>query len=327
MANSELLTSFSFPRRIKWSPDGTQILSASYDKNLTNFKKTDLSIIQKKLLPYNVTDFAWYPGMDENQSVTCVSAVICPKFPIFFIDTNDGHIRANYPVKHSGTDSPESLTSLAFLGSRIISGSSKRLYSNEIIRPGINADIILTCAGSILSIEPHKESAIVAIGTSLGSLSLLDSKSFEPLFSTSLFKTGIDSLIWKKDTIVMSARLDNNVIGLDIRNPSLPALFLKTSRKTSRKISLSSKDNMIAIGNEERAASIYICSENIQKIAEIGEKATPFIELNPKDDSVIAISGEFVLKESEEESSFPEYSPMVYNVMNCQIKDIKSFKE
>jgi len=294
-----------FPRRVKWSPDGSSVVALSYDDDVSIFEfdnQYDISLwFQAK---GTVTDVCWYPLMMKENQTSCAFAMIVPLYPIELVDSNDGHVRAIYRCQYGG-DQPASLACLGFYGSYIIAGGTKTMFFADITRPGRISDTPYHCSGSILSLATHCDSSIIAAGTSTGSLRVIDGRSFQEAFNESYHIHGVDSIIWSNNILFSSSRLSDTIIGLDIRNPDTVYMKLSTFRSSSRKISMSATNNIICVGNEGEEAHMYDISGNL--LSSIGSGPTPIIEVSCYE-SIVAASGSFQVIENDD---IPEFKPVL----------------
>ncbi|EAX95958.1 hypothetical protein TVAG_114690 [Trichomonas vaginalis G3] len=304
---SQSLTA-SFPRRAKWSPDGKCLLSATYDRKLQFFSAENgiLNSSFDKKSPKDVTDIVWYPLMNTDDKSSCAFASVCPFFPVELIDSLDGHIRAQYRCQYGG-DRPASIASLEFLGNSILAGGSKTLYQCDMIKGDNFGTPIYNCKGSILSLATHPSSNFLAAGKSTGKVSFLDARNYTDVLEVDFHNHGVDSICWVDHFLLSSAKLENEVIILDTRTPSVPFGFIKIERKSSRYISISYSGDNIVVGSEGSNALIY--DKEFNKIGQVGENPTPIVEIS-KDSYILAASGTFQ-QISDEDIGVIEFRPIL----------------
>lgn len=300
-----------FPRRAQWSPDGKCLLSASYERKLQvyNCENGKLNFTLEKKFPRNITDIVWYPLMDINEKASCAFASVCPFCPVELIDSLDGHIRAQYRVQYNG-DQPASIASLEFLGNYILAGGTKTIYACDMIQG--NTTTAYKCPGSVLSLSSN--SSYVAAGLSTGKVDFIDSRNFSQIVQTDFHRHGVDNICWVENYVLTSAKLEDDVAVIDTRNTVLPLCFLKTSRKSSRYISISYAGNNIVIGNESGPAAVY--DKELNKVGDVGQKSTPIAEIS-KDDFILVASGSFE-QIRDEDLGIIDYQPKLLSFTVCK---------
>lgn len=148
---------------LKWSPDGTCLLTASEDQHLRIFELPsevlmgswgELDARQSIELKSAVStregdaiyDYAWYPGMDSAEPATCCFLASCRDHPLHLWDAYTGGCRASY-VAHNHLDEVIGAYSAAFepTGRRIFCGFDRAVRIFDASRPGKSCELRPTC--------------------------------------------------------------------------------------------------------------------------------------------------------------------------------------
>ncbi|OHT03250.1 hypothetical protein TRFO_29453 [Tritrichomonas foetus] len=292
------------PRRLHWSPDYTCLITTSYSNNLQilDFQNTnEINVKLDKKFPTTVTNCCWYPLMKVSEAASCCFACVCPFNPIFLIDSISGRIRSSYRCQFNG-DRPASLTTVCFNGASILAGGTRNLYECDIQRSDRLGEPAIECPGSVMSISPHPTSACIAVGVSTGDIVFIDSRNYQVLENEKFHLHSIDQIEWYGDFFVFSsARLENEVIGIDTRMPAVPSIVVETNRKSSRPVSLSIGDDLLFVGNENSEALVFDLKNEAKLIGKVGDEETPYAVYNKVLKKVVAASGKHVIVENEEE--------------------------
>ena len=106
--------------------------------------------------------------------------------------------------------------------------------------------------------------------------------------------------------MVTSAKLENEVYCVDLRQPSMPLLQFETLRESSRYVSVSSYNESIVIGNEGGEAVIYDTTGTQVKC--VGNGPTPLAVFGNNSGKIAYASGAFELIEDDEEEDI-RYEP------------------
>lgn len=324
------------PRTMFWSPDGNSLISGSYSNTLQIFNKLNIGANPEKEVfasfeenqiftyPSTVTNCSWYPLMNiEDDSSSCFACVM-PFSPIRLIDSKTGRQRSIYRCQLNG-DHPAPLTSVAFNGADLLAGSSKTLFQCHILQPNLLGRPVLTCPGSIMSVKPHPTSGCIALGISKGDIAFVDSRDMQVITSEKFHNQALDQILWftpESNLLFTSARLEKEVIGIDIRMPNVPSLVLQTKRISSRPISLSADLNsgLLFVGNEGGPAQVFDINQEGKLIEQIGNGPTPIAIYNENKNVLIAASGRFEIiindndTESSDSTNLVEFGPKLESI-------------
>ena len=298
------------PRRVVWSPDGSVVVCTGFGSEMV--VSGDGGVVFAKRWPDTVSACAWYPGMRRENEASCAFATAVPRCPVQLIDGVDGHVRASYRC-HYGGDRMASVTSVLFSGDGIVAGSTKSLFRCAITRSDQLGEVVVRVQGSILALAAC-ESGVIAAGTSIGEVILVDPRNWEILGSSSAHDHGVDVVQVNKTKLLSSAKLENRVFMYDLRMPSLPELSLETCRKSSRYVSVSSAGDHIALGSEDGPARLFSIS-SIDPISTHGTGTTPIAELNPTGNRLALASGDWLITDTDASA---EFSPHLraFNITN-----------
>ncbi|KAK8893882.1 Telomerase Cajal body protein 1 [Tritrichomonas musculus] len=310
------------PRLMKWSPDGSSLIASSFSNNLTIFNKMSMNSIEQEdrteiaflnkvdlTFPKAVTNYSWYPLMNFEDPSSCCFACIVPFQPIQLVDSNSGRIRSMYHCQYNNY--PASLTSVVFNGGSLLAGGTRTLFECPIQRSGCLGKPVIECPGSVMTITSHPVSAYLALGISTGDIVFIDSRNYQVIFSDKFHNHAVDQIAWtnsssfsSQDIVFLSARLENEVIGLDTRMPNIPITVIETKRNTSRIISLSCSNYendkcFLFVGNEEEGAKVLDIKADTQLLGSIGNGPTPLAVYNKKMNVVAVASGKHEIIENE----------------------------
>jgi len=238
--------------------------------------------------------------MNLSDAASCASAAVCPFNPIQLLDSLDGHVRACYRCKQNG-DQPAAISSLLFSGNSILAGGIRALFECDIVRCDFIGTPIVKCRGSIISLIGDEHHSAIGLSLSTGEVVFVDALSKEVIISLPIHKHAIDSMCWNDQKFMTSARLENQVFGFDLRNPVIPEFELKTSRLSSRFVSLSSSGDLFAVGNEEKEANVYRLSAIESEPLQVGTGRTSLAVLAENGRKLAVASGGFVFTAGQEE--------------------------
>lgn len=333
LCDSEIEINF-LPKIMRWSPDGNSLIAGAFSNTVSIFNQliqnyesdqnTRISFLNKVDLtfPTTVTNCCWYPLMSIDDSASCCFACVMPFHPIQLVDSNSGRIRSKYQCQYNNY--PASLTSIVFNGSSLLTGGTRTLYECQIQRSDLLGQPVIECPGSVMSIVPNPISAYIALGISTGDIVFIDSRNYQIIFSEKFHNHAVDQITWANsssstDLIFTSARLENEVIGIDTRMPNVPFAVVETTRKSSRSISLSfgnfDDKHTLLVGNEESEAKMFDINEEIQLINDFGEGPTPLAYYNDKKNVIAVASGKHEIVEDEY-----DYSDDENNISNGNVR-------
>lgn len=289
------------PRRLIWSPDGSCILCNSFENDVLVYNIEGDNLPLK--FPNSVAACEWYPLMNISEKASCAFATAVPFYPVQLVDSVDGHVRASYKCV-SGGDQLAAVCSLAFHGSAILAGSTKCLFECDITRPDRAATVAMNCHGSILTMKESE--SVLVMGLSTGGIAFVDPRNYECAFELSFHSHAVDAIDINGYMMLSSAKLESDVYGVDLRQPSVPLVRFETARQSSRYVSVSSTTEYIALGSEAGPAIVYNTSGDA--IGSIGSGPTPLAVFERNSSQIVYASGEFELITDEEEEDV-EYGP------------------
>lgn len=314
------------PKFMNWSPDGNSLIVSSFSNTTTILNNLEIKNDEQEhhtkisflnnidiKFPTTATNCCWYPLMNIDDQSSCCFACVMPFQPIKLIDSNTGRVRSMYNCQYHNY--PASLTSVVFNGSSLLSGGTRTLYECPIQKSYLPGKPVIECPGSIMSIVPHQVSAYIALGINTGDIVFIDSRNYQVIFSEKFHNHSVDHIVWANsssstDLVFTSARLENDVIGIDTRNPSIPFTVVETKRNSSRSVSLSyaNTDNkhILFVGNEESEAQIFDINDNCELIGNIGQGPTPLVYYNNKKNMIALASGKFEIIENDYDYSDDE---------------------
>ncbi|KAF2073600.1 hypothetical protein CYY_005089 [Polysphondylium violaceum] len=150
----------NFLKGIKFSPDGTCILSCSEDNYLKLFELPSQEYIEQQqqtneiidikpilnIKEYNtIYDYCWYPNMNSMYQETCCFLSSSSGVPMHLYDAFTGVLRGSY-IPFKDVDDIETAYSVQFnqTGTKIYSGFKKSIKIFDINRPGNDYDVIST---------------------------------------------------------------------------------------------------------------------------------------------------------------------------------------
>lgn len=141
---------------LKWSPDGTCILSASEDQLLRVFElPTDLGEAGPTELRSAVCaregdaiyDYDWFPAMDSSDPVSCCFVSACRDHPLHLWDAYSGALRASYmPFNHLDEICSAYAAAFDLGGAQLYCGFERAIRVFDVSRPGRQCELRRTCA-------------------------------------------------------------------------------------------------------------------------------------------------------------------------------------
>ncbi|KAI8816318.1 WD40-repeat-containing domain protein, partial [Fimicolochytrium jonesii] len=199
----------NFVKGVKWSPDGTCLLSSSNDNILRVFDKPPTvgyedatssnddgdSRLPEALAikePECVYDTTWFPGMTSSDPTTCVFLSSVREHSIRLWDAYTGALRCSYvPFDHlDQVQAPNSLT-FNLDGSKIYAGFTNHIQIFATDRPGRDSRRVATSPSkksregqkglvSTIAFNPDR-SGLYACGSYAGTVGLYDERNNELL--------------------------------------------------------------------------------------------------------------------------------------------------
>ncbi|KAF7850695.1 hypothetical protein BT93_L5095 [Corymbia citriodora subsp. variegata] len=156
----------NFLKGVKWSPDGTCLLSSSEDNTLrvfalpdyggddsayassSNFDEDSFTANLVVTEGESVYDFCWYPYMSASDPVSCVFASTTRDHPIHVWDATTGQLRCTYRA-YDAVDEVTAAFSIAFnpAGNKIFAGYNKSIRVFDVHRPGRDFEMHSTLKG------------------------------------------------------------------------------------------------------------------------------------------------------------------------------------
>ncbi|KAF9333193.1 Telomerase Cajal body protein 1 [Linnemannia elongata] len=191
----------NFFKALKWSPDGSCLLSTSNDNCMRIFALPDLTAEPKdsQLNPgvliregEVIYDMCWYPGMNSADSATCCLLSSSRDHPVHLWDAFTGELRCSYTlVDHCEVNFAPNALCFNLDGSKIYCGSNNMIQIFDTTRPGKDCQKKPTVPTrkskkgqkgviSCLAFNPD-HSDLYAAGSFLKSIGLYDSRAEELL--------------------------------------------------------------------------------------------------------------------------------------------------
>ncbi|KAF9134604.1 Telomerase Cajal body protein 1 [Mortierella sp. GBA39] len=191
----------NFFKALKWSPDGSCLLSSSNDNCMRIFALPDLTAEPKdtQLNPgvliregEVIYDICWYPGMNSADPATCCILSSSRDHPVHLWDAFTGELRCSYTlVDHCEVNFAPNALCFNLDGSKIYCGSNNMIQIFDTTRPGKDCQKKPTVPTrkskkgqkgviSCLAFNPD-HSDLYAAGSFLKSIGLYDSRAEELL--------------------------------------------------------------------------------------------------------------------------------------------------
>ncbi|KAG0286547.1 Telomerase Cajal body protein 1 [Linnemannia gamsii] len=191
----------NFFKALKWSPDGSCLLSSSNDSCMRIFALPDLKA-ESKHTPLTpgvliregevIYDMCWYPGMTSADPATCCVLSSSRDHPVHLWDAFTGELRCSYTlVDHCEVNFAPNALCFNLDGSKIYCGSNNMIQIFDTTRPGKDCQKKPTVPTrkskkgqkgviSCLAFNPD-HSDLYAAGSFLKSIGLYDSRADELL--------------------------------------------------------------------------------------------------------------------------------------------------
>lgn len=176
-------------KQVKWSPDGSCLLSINEAKIATthhiDLERNTCQSKCKISTAESINDACWYPWMRLDQPATSCYILVAKDRPVQLFDANTGHVRASYKALNH-LDELDACVSSCFSpdGTRLFASAQERIYCWDSTNPGKASMTISTSAnrrsktgqkGLLSCIVPRwDQTGLVAVGSFNGSLGLYD---------------------------------------------------------------------------------------------------------------------------------------------------------
>uniref|UniRef100_A0A6B2L5Z1 Uncharacterized protein n=1 Tax=Arcella intermedia TaxID=1963864 RepID=A0A6B2L5Z1_9EUKA len=278
----------NFLKGLKWSPDGTCLLTNSENRKLSLYElqggppsSYSLNQVLRVSEGEDIYDFCWYPYMKSSDPSGCVFLSTSGDHPIHLWDAYTGLSRASY----SGYDHTDSLVSAYCVcfspdGSRIIAGYNKivRIFDTEVSgrdckeyptvpiksnRPQkrvVAAEYSLNGVISTVSCNPDY-SGVVACGSFNSLIGLYVEKNLEPIALLQAHPGGVTQVVWSPcgNYLYSGGRRDPWVMCWDIRNTCDVIFKMPRVCKNNQKLffDVDSSGRILATGSQNGDVLFY----------------------------------------------------------------------
>ncbi|EYU27899.1 hypothetical protein ABFS82_13G114000 [Erythranthe guttata] len=255
----------NFLKGVKWSPDGSCLLTCSDDNTLPIFS-----------LPYNgsgsldgsasmpdsdsyaanvavregesVYDYCWYPYMSASNPDLCVLATSTKDHPIHLWDSNSGQLRCTYRA-YDAMDEITAAFSIGFNpnGNKIFAGYNKTIRVFDVHRPGRDFEQYSTLSGkkegqsgiiSSIAFSPT-DSGMLAAGSYSQTTAIYREDNMELLYVLHGQEGGVTQVQFSKDGnyLYTGGRKDPYVLCWDIRKTvDIVYKLYRSSETTNQRI-------------------------------------------------------------------------------------------
>eukprot|EP01134_Creolimax_fragrantissima_P008533 CFRG8533T1 len=343
---SESITLNNFYKGVKWSPDGSHLLTCTDDNSMRLYKlPTDIDYYDNRYcgqvqevadMPAGemVYDYAWYPGMQYWDPVTCVYITCTRDHPIHLRDATTG----GGPYNH--LDENEAANSVTFSpdGTKIYCGFEKMIRIFDTNRPGRDHIDLKTLAhkrakgqrGIISTIAFSSVSpSLFAAGSYDRTIALYVSNDSKPVARFNGSKGGVTQVQFSPDGLYLysGGRRDDTLTCWDVRMAGRIAGIMKRKADTNQKLQFDidvegkylmtgSQDSTIRVFdlNGEWPEHVKSPLEPLRVISSPGPGVVNGVGFHPHYPIIAAVSGQrhFVIRgvsDSESESSSAESEP------------------
>lgn len=198
----------------------------------------------------SIYDYAWFPGMDSSNPVTCVFASTSREQPLHLWDAYSGQCRASY-VSYNHLDEVTAPHSLAFnpSGARLYCGFDRCVRVFDVSRPGRQCDVRPTCKTkrsrdglrgllSCFAFAPDYPD-LYACGSFSGTTGLYDERDPSHLIvELEAHGGGVTQLSFSHDGTMLysAARRDDQIRCWDIRSTCRVLATFRRAAPTNQKI-------------------------------------------------------------------------------------------
>jgi len=295
VAEKGVFNNENFVKEVKWSPDGTCLISNSSDHALRLFEYNgEKSTLNPSLIckeAEDILDYCWYPTMQGTNPATCFFASTSKDQPIHLWDAYSGKNRANYTA-YDSMDEPKAAFSICFnpAGDKIYGGYNKSLCVWDTSFPGrcmnefsttisknknskrqISDDNSLNGIISTISCNPDY-SGILACGSFNNGIGLYD-QNMDPLCVLWGHCGGITHIKWSRcgNYLYSGARKDNFILCWDIRNTQEILFKMPRICETNQRLhfDVTPNGNYLTSGNQQGDILIYDLTNNGKLLQQI----------------------------------------------------------
>jgi WD40 repeat protein len=219
-STSEFQKFNNFLKGVRWSPDGTCLLTNSEDNILRVFEVPSQVYNQTATTPQeiysvlrskeaeSIYDYCWYPLMNSNDAQSCVYLSTSRDQPIHLWDAFTGSLRATY-CAHNAMDELTAANSIRFnpSGTKIFAGYHRMIrvfdvnvpgrnyteyatvFEKESIYSNYNLNGIISCLA--FNEQKSTASSIVACGSYSSAIGLYAEETLEPIALLSAHRGGV----------------------------------------------------------------------------------------------------------------------------------------
>jgi WD40 repeat protein len=333
-AERSVFTEENFVKEVKFSPDGTCLLSNSSDHSLRlfefNLEKASLSPSLQCKEAEDILDYCWYPSMQGNNPATCFFASTSKEQPIHLWDAYTGKNRANYTA-YDTMDEPKAAFSVCFspAGDKIYGGYNKSICMWDASFPGrcmneysthsknrksnrqTTDDNSLNGIISVIACNPDY-SGILACGSFNGGIGLYD-QNMDPLCVLWGHDGGITHMKWSPcgNYLYSGGRKDNFIRCWDIRNTQDVIMKMPRMCETNQRLhfDIDPYGNYLTSGNQQGDILIYDLSNNGKLLQQINlhSDSCSSVYFHPSQPYIATSSGQrhghFSIDEDEDKES------------------------
>mmetsp|Transcript_7340 Transcript_7340/g.11720 ORF Transcript_7340/g.11720 Transcript_7340/m.11720 type:complete len:393 (-) Transcript_7340:656-1834(-) len=295
-----------FWKGVKFSPDGLCVLANSDDDVVKLFNYPDLS---QAVLTYQegecVYDFAWFPGMDSANAVTCCFASTARGHPVHLWDAYNGSLRGTYAA-YNHLDEVHSALSLCFNcgGSKLYAGVDRGIYVFDIARPGAQIDFHATSKtrkskggqrGIISSIAfDSSGSGLFVAGSYGGSLAVYNENDDSVVAGLwQAHRNGVTQVIFEGNDIYSGGRAgDDRILKWDMRKLNgEPVGEYHREARTNQRITFDVKDNVLVTASTCGKVRLYdTLSFRLLGVSKCLESSVNGVNFCPRKSNLFAVS-------------------------------------
>lgn len=270
----------NYLRGIKWSPDGSCILTNSGDDRIRVFDVPpellhgEINVLSEmtpsvKVRPGElVYDFCWYPWMTAVDPLTCCFVTTSRDHPVHLWDSLSGQLRCSYRA-FNHLDELTSANSVAFSndGQFLYCGFEKMIRVFDISRPGRDCEsrptyMKLGQAGIISCIATNPSvNSVYAAGSYARSVALYSEPKGDMMCMFQGQIGGITHIKFSQDgtKLYSGGRKDPEILCWDIRNPGVILFTLQRNVTTNQRMyfDLDSTGRYVMSGNQDGAVTVW----------------------------------------------------------------------